>query len=191
MKKAIEYLRFSSDKQSNYSIERQELITQSWMKTQGILLIDSFKDDGYSARNFDRPDVKNLFAFIAKHYREIDYLVVAELSRFSREAGDAITMVKKIQNEFGVQIVSASRGSIYDIHDSNSFFMMGLEFLLSNSENIKRTADIKGGIYTAKSSGKFISPHAPYGYIKEKKGNSFELIIDEEKALIIRFIFIY
>jgi len=64
-------------------------------------------------------------------------LVVDELTRFSRIAGDAINMVTKIQALYDVRIVSASRGSIYDCMDHNSLFIMGLEFLMGNSENIE------------------------------------------------------
>jgi site-specific DNA recombinase len=63
--------------------------------------IKYFIDEGHSARTFDRPDIKQLFNFIKKNYKGTDYLVVSELTRFSREAGDAINMVKKIQAEYG------------------------------------------------------------------------------------------
>src|SRR5687768_9818634 len=120
MKKAIRYLRFSSDGQSNSSIERQDAITSSWLKYNSTSVSDTFIDEGYSAKNFDRPDVKQLFEFIKKN-SGIDYLVVAELTRFSREAGDAITMVKNIQKKYGIKIVSAGRGVIYDCYDHHSF----------------------------------------------------------------------
>jgi len=190
MMKGIKYLRFSSDGQSNHSIERQHIVTEQWMKYNNIEVVDTFTDEGYSARNFDRPDVKNLFEFIRKHSNRIDYLVVSELTRFSRETGDAINMVKNIQNKYGVRIVSASRGTIYDCNDSNSFFMMGIEFLLGNSENLKRQNDINGGIYTAKAQeGRYIHGQAPFGYVKEGVGKAAGLVIHEEKASIIRFIY--
>lgn len=191
MKKAIKYLRFSSNDQSQHSIERQEIVIAGWAKYGNVQLIDSFEDKGYSARTFDRPDVKALFDFIRKNYRQIDYLVVSELTRFSRETGDAINMVKKIQTTYGIKIVSASRNIVYDCHDSNSFFMMGLEFLLGNSENIKRTTDINGGIYTAKTEkGKWIrGGKAPYGYTKQYTDGKMALVIDDAQAAIVRFIF--
>ncbi|MDQ1149276.1 recombinase family protein [Sphingobacterium zeae] len=151
MKKGIRYLRFSSDGQSLHSIERQDLITRQWMNNSGVEIVDTFIDEGHTARNFDRPDIKVLFDFIKKNHDQIDYLVVAELTRSSRIAGDAINMVTKIQALYDVRIVSASRGSIYDCMDHNSFFIMGLEFLMGNSENIKRQNYIDAGIYTAKA----------------------------------------
>jgi site-specific DNA recombinase len=191
MKKAIRYLRFSSDDQSHHSIERQDLATGTWAKSNDVAIVDTFEDKGYSARTFDRPDVKLLFEFIRKNYRQIDYLLVSELTRFSRETGDAINMVKKIQTTYNIRIVSAGRGQVYDIHDSNSFLMMGLEFLLGNTENIKRASDINGGIYTAKAiKGKWIQGGAaPFGYRKEGTGDHRRLVVFEEEAAVIRFIF--
>ena len=191
-KKAIRYLRFSHDKQSYHSIERQEHITSSWINFNKVLLTDTFVDEGYSARTFDRPDIKQLFAFIKKNHKEIDFLVVAELTRFSRETGDAINMVKQIQAEYGIRIVSAGRGTIYDCMDHNSFFMMGLEFLLGNSENIKRQNDIRGGIYAAKAiKGLWIQGgrKAPYGYAKEGSGENRRLVINEAEAYLVRYIY--
>lgn len=190
-KKGIRYLRFSHDKQSYHSIERQDHITSQWMSFNKIIIMDTFKDEGYTARNFDRPDIKLLFEFIKKNHRGIDFLVVSELTRFSREAGDAINMVKKIQSEYNIWIVSAGRGTIYDCLDHNSFFMMGLEFLLGNSENIKRTNDINGGIYTAKAiKGLWIQGGpAPYGFSKEGIGDKKRLVINEQQAAMVRFIY--
>jgi site-specific DNA recombinase len=195
MKKAIRYLRYSHDGQSQHSIERQDMITAEWNNRNKIEVVDTFIDEGYSARNFDRPDIKALFSFIKKNHRHINYLVVAELTRFSREAGDAINMVKEIQNTYGVNIVSASRGTIYDVLDSNSFFMMGLEFLLGNSENIKRQADINGGIYTAKAGqdgkgGRWIQGGpAPFGFSKVGTGKERKLVVNEAEAVVVRFIY--
>lgn len=186
-KKAIKYIRFSTDDQSLHSTERQDSIINHWATHNAVTIIDAFKDEGYSARTFDRPDVKQLFSFIKKNCSRIDYLIVSELTRFSRETGDAINIVKKIQKEYGIRIVSAGRGQVYDCNDSNSFFMMGLEFLLGNSENIKRQSDINGGIYAAKATkGKFIGPQSPFGYKKDEKQC---LRIREDQAPAVQYIF--
>ncbi len=190
MKRAIRYHRFSSDGQSHHSIDRQDAITAQWCGFNNVAVSDTYTDEGYTAKNFDRPDIKALFAFVAKNHQGIDYLVVSELTRFSREAGDAINMVKKIQSLYDIRIVSASRGSIYDCLDHNSFFMMGLEFLLGNSENIKRTNDINGGIYAAKIKGKWIQGGAaPYGYVKEGAGADRRLVVHPDQAEVVRYIF--
>jgi site-specific DNA recombinase len=189
-KKGIRYLRFSQDKQSFHSIERQDMITAHWMTFNNVACIDTFKDEGYTARNFDRPDMKLLLEFVRKNFSRIDYLVVSELTRFSRETGDAINMVKRIQKEYGIRIVSAGKGTIYDCLDHNSFFMMGLEFLMGNSENIKRSDDISSGIYTAKAvKGLYVRGKIPYGYRADGTGKNRRLKLHPEEGRIVKYFY--
>src|SRR6218665_1185355 len=104
MKKAIRYLRFSDRKQSNGSIERQELYTSQWLRNNEVDLVDTFIDRGYSAKTFDRPDFIKLQEFIAKHHKKVDYLIVDQLDRFSRNASEAMGYVKKLQKTYSIQI---------------------------------------------------------------------------------------
>ncbi len=189
MKKAIRYHRFSDKDQSNHSIERQEMITDQWAMNNRVEIIDTFKDEGFTAKTFDRPDIKDLFEFIRRN-NGIDYLIVADLTRFSRKAGEAISMIEEIQQKYNIKIVNGGRGVVYDCTDHNSFFMMVLEFGMGNSENIKRQNDINGGIYAAKAKeGRYVGAKAPFGYKLEGYGKSRKLIPDQETAHIVHFIF--
>jgi site-specific DNA recombinase len=197
-KKCIRYLRFSDDDQSMGSTERQDLITSNWSINNNVDVINTFKDEGFSARTANRPDLKKLFSFIAEN-KHIDYLVVSELTRFSRELGEAVSMVQEIQKKYNIKIVSAGRSAIYDVNDSTSYFVMALEFLLGNTENIKRMSDINGGIYTAgKVEKRYAAGLPPFGYkkifIKELADRKHPkgkpgIAPDETTAAIVRFIF--
>ncbi len=190
MKKGIRYLRFSSVGQSNGSIEWQDLYTRPWFERNNVELIDTFIDAGFSAKTFDRPDMDKLTKFLAKYHKDVDYLVVCEMDRFSRDAGEALTMAKRLQMKYSVQIVSVVEGITFDYRDNGSFFRTGLSLLLAEDENIRRTNKINSGIYTAKAKeGRYINGKVPYGYIKEGKGKSAGLVIDKEKAEIVRFIY--
>ena len=188
-KVALKYHRFSDKDQSHGSLERQDIITSHWCNNNNVTVADTFNDDGYSAKNFDRPDIKKLFEFIRTQKNKIDYLVVAELTRFSRELGDAINMVKKIQTQYGIQIVSSGRNSIYDVKDATSFFMMSIEFTLGNTDNLQRETNINGGIFTAKKEGRYIGSRPPFGYCKTGEGKEKKLVILPNEAKAIRFIF--
>jgi site-specific DNA recombinase len=190
MKKGIRYLRFSSVGQSNGSIEWQDMYTQPWFERNNVELIDTYIDAGYSARTFDRPDMAKLTEFIAKYYRMVDYLVVCEMDRFSRDAGEALTLAKKLQTKYNVQIVSVVEGITFDYRDNGSFFRTGLSLLLAEDDNIRRTNKINSGIYTAKArEGRYIHGQPPYGYTKEGKGKEAGLVINEEQAKVVRFIY--
>ncbi|MFT4204309.1 MAG: recombinase family protein [Chitinophagaceae bacterium] len=190
MKRAIRYLRFSQLGQSNGSIERQELYTDQWVKYNNVELVDTFTDRGKSARTFDRPDFIKLQAFIAKHYKSVDYLLVDQLDRFSRDAGEAMSMVKMLQRRYSIQTVSVTEGIMFDYDTPGSFFRAGLQLLLAEEDNINRSVKVKGGLYTAKAKeGRFVYRTAPFGYKKIGERKERHLEIDETEAKIVRFIY--
>jgi DNA invertase Pin-like site-specific DNA recombinase len=121
MKRAIRYLRFSQLGQSNGSIERQEMYTDQWISYNNVELVDTFIDKGKSAKTFDRPDFVKLQAFIVKHHKSVDYLLVDQMDRFSRDAGEAMSMVKMLQKKYSIQIVSVTEGITFDYDTPGSF----------------------------------------------------------------------
>ncbi len=190
IKQAIRYLRISTDRQSNFSIDGQDMQTKAWCEREGVEIIDTFIDEGYSARNFDRPDMKRLNKFIEQHYRTTDYLVVNAFDRFSREAGEAIVAIKKLQKKFAVKVVSVSEGVTFDADDPGSFFYAGLMLLKGEDEIIRNRGRINLGIYTAKKKeGRYLGA-APIGYKNSRDHNNKPIIqIDEARAPMIRYIF--
>ena len=189
-KTAIRYLRISTERQSNFSIDGQEMSTKSWCERNDVVIVDTFIDEGYSARNFDRPDFQRLTRFIAQHYRTVDFLVVNSFDRFSREAGEAIVHIKKLQKQFAIKVVSVSEGVTFDADDPGSFFYAGLMLLKGEDEIIRNRSRINLGIYTAKKKeGRYLGA-APYGYKNTKDENNKPIIIpDESRAYIIKYIF--
>jgi len=190
MKRAIRYLRFSQLGQSNGSIERQELYTDQYLQYNNILLVDSFIDRGKSAKTFDRPDFIKLQAFIAKHYKSVDYLLVDQLDRFSRNAGEAMSMVKQFQKKYSIQIISVTEGIVFDYDTPGSFFRAGLQLLLAEEDNINRSIKVRGGLYTARAKeGRFLTREKPFGYCKVGEGKKRHLEVNETEAQIVRTIY--
>ena len=190
MKKAIRYLRFSQIGQSNGSIERQELYTDQWIKSNNVELVDTFIDRGKSAKTFDRPDFIKLQEFISLHHKNVDYVLVDQLDRFSRNAGEAMSMVKALQVKYGIQVVSVSEGIVFDYETPGSFFRAGLQLLLAEEDNINRSIKIRGGLYTARAKeGRFVHNAPPFGYRKEGERKERKLVIVEKEAKIVHFIY--
>lgn len=163
--------------------------TKAWCDRNNIYVVDTFVDEGYSARTFDRPDMHRLYEFIGKHYKTVDYLVVNDFTRFSRDTGEALIEVKKLQKKYQIKIASAGEGVIVDYDDPGSFFYAGLRFLQGEDEINRNRARVNLGIYTAKKrEGRFLGK-PPVGYITAKDGRKTIIVPDEEKAHIIRYIF--
>jgi DNA invertase Pin-like site-specific DNA recombinase len=166
------------------------MITSPWFERSNVEMTDTFIDAGYSARTFDRPDMEKLTAFIKKYHKSVDYLVVSELDRFSRDTGEGLTLIKKLQKTYNVQIVSVLEGITFDYRDNGSFFRTGLQLLLAEDDNIRRMNKINGGIYTAKAKeGRYIHGQPPYGYRKIGTGKEAHLIVQDEEAKVVKFIY--
>ncbi len=190
MKTAIRYLRFSAKGQSASSIERQEVVTDFWIKTQQVQLIDSFADKGKSARTFDRPDYIKLEAFIHKYHRKVDYLLVDQFDRFSRNAAEGLQRVKELQRKFAIQIVSVTEGIIFDYETPGSFFRAGLQLLLAEEDNINRSSKVRSGLYAAVTKeGRYIYKNPPFGYNKTGSGKERRIVVNEEQASVVKFIY--
>ena len=190
MKRAIRYLRFSNLGQSNGSIERQEIATDHWLNFNSVTLVDTFIDRGHTARNFDRPDFIKLQEFIKKHHRHVDYLVVDQLDRFSRDAGEAMNLVKNLQKVYNIQIVSVTEGITFDYETPGSYFRTGLQLLLAEEDNINRSIKVRSGLYAAKAKeGRFVYKNAPFGYRLAGEKKDRTIVIEEGEAKIVRFIY--
>ena len=183
-------MRFSQLGQSNGSIERQELYIDQYLQYNNIQLVDSFIDRGRSAKTFDRPDFIKLQAFVAKHYKSVDYLLVDQLDRFSRDAGEAMNMVKQFQKKYSMQIISVTEGIVFDYDTPGSFFRAGLQLLLAEEDNINRSIKVRGGLYTARAKeGRFLTREKPFGYRKVGEGKQRHLEVDELEAKTVRAIY--
>lgn len=190
IKRAIRYLRISTDRQSNFSIDGQGMQTEQWCERNNVEIIDTFIDEGYSARNFDRPDMNRLNEFLQKHYRTVDYLVVNDFTRFSRDTGEALVAIKKLQKKFAVKLVSVNEGITFDADDPGSFFYAGLMLLKGEDEIIRNRGRINMGIYTGKKKeGRYLNK-APFGYLNGRDAaNKPIIIVDKDKVQIIKYIF--
>ena len=190
MKKGIRYIRISKEKQSNFSIDAQQLYTMQWFERNEVELVDTFIDDGYSAQTFDRPDFTALEKYIAQYHRTVDYLVVNTFDRFSRDAGEALMKIKSLQNKFAISVVSVVEGVTFDKNDPGSFFYTGLLLLKGEDELIRHKNRVNLGIYTGKKKfGRYMGK-APFGY-KNAKDDTCRpiLVIDEVNADVVRFVF--
>ena len=74
MKKAAIYARYSSDAQTEQSIEGQLRICQQYAKNNNILIVDTYIDRAMTGMNDNRPDFQRMIKDSAKH--EWDYILV-------------------------------------------------------------------------------------------------------------------
>ena len=70
MKKAVIYARYSSDTQTEQSIEGQLRVCQNYAKSNNLLIVDTYVDRAMTGTNDMRPDFQRMFINLTA-FREI------------------------------------------------------------------------------------------------------------------------
>lgn len=189
MKNAIGYARISTADQSNFSISgQQEYIIQHCTRNEWQLL-DFFLDEGQSAKNFDRANWKALEKYIKANFKKVDYLVVSKYDRFSRNVAEALNMIDTLEKKYNIKVISVMEPIA--LHpDSPYYFQFRTQMLLGADVELRVIRDrTRFGMVSAAKNGRYIAK-APRGYKNERDSqNKPILVIDEEKAKLIRMVF--
>jgi DNA invertase Pin-like site-specific DNA recombinase len=148
--------------------------------------IIEFCDDGWSGKNFERPAVQEMIA--QARAGKIQCIVVKDLSRFGRDYLTVGSYISSVFPFLGVRFIAVNDGydSIRPLDvDSldTSFKTLLYDFYSRDLSRMVR----KAKRFRAQR-GDFLSPFAPYGFIKDP-ANKNHLLIDPPAADIVRRIF--
>lgn len=188
-KKAIGYVRISTSDQSNFSLDGQEEYIRNYCAKQGLELHAIFKDDGQSAKNFDRANWKELEKFIRANHHDVDMLIVSKYDRFSRNVADALVMMEKLEKKYSITVSSVMEPIA--MHPASPYyFQFRTQMLLGADVELRVIRDrTKFGLVTAASNGRFVAT-APIGYKNARdEKNKPIIVVDENKAALIRRVY--
>ena len=104
MKTAVIYARYSSDRQTEQSIEGQLHVCQDYAQRNDIVIVDNYIDRAMSGTNDNRPAFKQMLKDSAK--KQWNYVIVYKLDRFSRNKYEN-AIHKKTLRDNGVKLLSA------------------------------------------------------------------------------------
>lgn len=189
MKKVIGYIRISTKDQSNFSLDGQENYIIDYCRKNDFELVALFKDDGQSAKNFDRPDWKKLESFVKENHSSVDILLVSKYDRFSRNVADGLKMIESLENKYDIRVLSVMEP--INLHPKSPyFFQFRTQMLLGAQVEWLIIRDrTKFGNHQAAKAGRFCST-APFGYINSRdERNKPILVVDEAKALVVKSIY--
>ena len=105
MKTAVIYARYSSDNQTEQSIEGQLRVCQEYAKNNDILLLDTYIDRAMTGTNDNRADFQRMLKDSAKNHW--DYVLVYKIDRFSRNKYET-AIHKKTLRDNGTRLLSAT-----------------------------------------------------------------------------------
>jgi site-specific DNA recombinase len=187
MRAAI-YARFSTDKQQESSITDQMRGCEEWAKREGWTVVFHYKDEAISgAATQNRPGFKAMEGDALDG--KFDVLLVMELSRLSRSAGDLNKVIDRLVFR-GIRIVGVANG--YDSARKGHKLQVGFEGVMGEAfrEMVrdKTYAALYGRAQRGSSAG-----GKSYGYLHSVSGTALNPILErsiiEAEAGVIRQIF--
>lgn len=132
MKTAVEYLRYSSDSQTEQSIEGQMRVCHEYAQRNDIVIVGTYIDRAMTGTNDNRKDFQRMLKDSAN--QAWDYVIVYKLDRFSRNKYE-MAIHKKTLRDNGIKLLSAME-NIPDTPEGIILESMLEGFKRSNGHNI-------------------------------------------------------
>ena len=176
MKKAVIYARYSSDSQTEQSIDGQLRVCKEFAEKNGYEIVAEYIDRAMTGTNDNRPDFQRMIK--DSFNKKWEYVLVYKFDRFSRDKYQS-TLHKHTLKQNGVKVVSAMENI------PNTPEGIILESLLEGMNqyySAELSQKVKRGLKESRIKGLFTGGPTPYGYnVKDKK-----VSINEEQANIVR-----
>lgn len=179
IEKAVIYARYSSDRQTEQSIEGQLRECELYAEKNGYQVIAKYIDRALTGKVDARPDFQRLIKDSDKHL--FDFVIVYQLDRFSRNRYDS-AHYKHILKKNGVKVLSAKE----NISNDPSGILMetmleGMAEYYSAELAQKVTRGLRESFLKGQATGR-----ASYGY---RTNPEKKFVIDTNEANTVRMIF--
>jgi site-specific DNA recombinase len=161
MKKAILYIRVSTDEQADkgYSQRDQHERLQRHCEQNSIVILKVIFED-HSAKTFLRPEWSRMLADLRKAKSKPDAILFTKWDRFSRNVSESYQMIG-ILAKIGVQPISIEQPLDMTIPESK--MMLAIYLAAGEVDNDRRALNVFYGMRRAKKEGRFMGT-APLGY---------------------------
>lgn len=173
------YARYSSDKQTEQSIEGQLHVCKEYALQHDIVIVDTYIDRAMTGKNDRREDFQRMLRDSQK--KLWDYVLVYKLDRFSRNKYET-AIHKKTLRDNGIRLLSAME----NIPETPEGII--LESLLEGMAeyySAELAQKVSRGMQETRRKGNFCGGPVLYGYRVENK----KMLINNDTAPIVRWVF--
>ncbi|OIJ08860.1 resolvase [Anaerobacillus arseniciselenatis] len=176
------YCRVSTDEQARegVSLHEQQERLKAYCRAMGWSTeVIVYVDDGYSAKNIDRPKLNELISAVKNG--EVSQVMVTKLDRISRKLLDLLNLIDLFQ-EHDVSFISISES--FDTNTPSGRLTLQVLGAVAEFERERIRERVFENMYHAATTGKWLT-QSPYGYKLVDK----ELVIDEKEAEVVKRVF--
>ncbi|PGC94628.1 recombinase family protein [Bacillus toyonensis] len=180
--KCVIYRRVSTDMQveEGISLDMQKLRLEQYAKSQDWVVLNDYCDEGYSAKNTERPAFQQMIKDMKK--KQFDIILVYRLDRFTRSVSDLHSILKKM-DEHNVKFKSSTE--IFDTTTATGRMFITLVATLAQWERETTAERVRDSMQKKAELGLRNGAKAPMGY----NLNKGKLYINHTEAEIVQYIF--
>lgn len=180
--RAAFYIRVSTDEQAKegFSLAAQEERCRSFIESQGWTYTQSYVDDGYSAKDINRPAIQKLIHDLNEDV--FDIVVVYRLDRLVRSVLDLHHLLNLFDKH---KVLFKSVTEVFDTTTAMGRFFITLVGSMAQWERENLAERVIMGMEKKVMEGKRNGSYAPYGYYLEDN----QLFPQPEEAKIVKEIF--
>ena len=186
MKTAVIYARYSSEKQTEQSIEGQIRVCNEFAAKNDIKIVDTYIDRATTGTNDNRAAFQKMLSDSDK--KPIwDLVLVYALDRFGRNSIEVAVNKQRLQKN-NIILISATQRTSVNIDGTKNLDGIILENVLiglSEYYSAELSQKVRRGQRESRQKGNFLGGKVPYGYRVENK----KVLVDEERAEVVRLIF--
>ena len=186
MKTAVIYARYSSERQSEQSIEGQLRVCHEFAERNELKIIDTYIDRAMTGTNDNRAAFQKMLADSDKP-QPWDIVLVYALDRFGRNSIEVAVNKQRLQKN-GKILISATQRTSVNIDGTQNLDGIILENVLiglSEYYSAELSQKIRRGQNESRLKGNFAGGQVPYGYTTENK----KIVVHNERAEIVRWIY--
>lgn len=176
---AVIYARYSSDKQTENSIDGQLRICREYCEKKGLKVVGEYIDRAMSGTDDNRPDFQRMIKDAEK--QKFAFIIVYRFDRFMRNRYDSAIYKKKLE-QVGVRVLSTAE----QISDGDEGIILESIYEAMDEAYSRRLSRItKRGMRETAAKGLWTGGNVPLGYKVEEQ----RLVIDESEARCVRVMF--
>jgi site-specific DNA recombinase len=176
------YCRVSTDEQAREGLslaEQQQRLTAYCQAMGWNEEIKLFIDDGFSAKNLERPKLEKLLDAVRK--REVSKVIVTKLDRMSRRLKDLLSLIDIFEEH---KVSFTSIGEMFDTYTPSGRLTLHVLGAVAEFERERIRERVVENMHHAAKKGKWLTQH-PYGYRLD--GDSLKIY--EPEAEVVRTIY--
>jgi len=159
---ALTYRRVSTTDQKLHgnSLNSQRIRLNTFCDNNGIVVLKEFEED-CSAKNFERPVIQELIKFAKSNKNQIDYILVTDWDRFSRNTFKGLEAINLMLG-MGIEVNAIEEWQ--DPDNPSNAFMRVMHLAISEQENAHKSSRVKHGMRQGLKEGRY-NGKQPIGYL--------------------------